>query len=630
MASSSEARRKLEERLRLGPSTFNDVISTGGDSLRDPEDVARSFWEGLTATAEQTLKTLPTANLGNEVLRQQIEEEGDRTKREKLTPEEANTKYPYMGRPFNAPVDPYVADMLARRQRETMELQGIIDSASQGKIASGMRWTTQMAIGMFDPLNAVAGFGIGKAIGLAGRSMGSKALMFDAQATGARAFGRDFLQFSAGNLPLEPVNATLAARMQDEYTNMDSVHSLVTFPGALAGVIAGGRWAGPALRSIMSGARRADALAAQSAAAKMGAGKAVDSHRVVNDVITERVPTILPDPSQRSTMPISRLHERMGTYEHVPIKQPREFNKRTFFHAAEIQNDSLVSTRGHVMGRNLGPGIYLESNPVVANGYASSKYGYNGAGVFEVKINKENPNFIHLDKGLPQKAKDVVEALFEKWRPSDLVREVIPGNEKLRDSVGSPKPALSREFFKGKTAEQVIDSIENAMAGGMIPKTAMSQLNEALAQVGFDGFHADGGRNAVTMLFDPEFTGNASGKLQEIDKFAPDQSVLPAATMQDLQRELEHIDSIQSDALYHPDHYQRVEQMIAEPFVDPKLVELKDRTSVVDEELKAARERGALTEADEAEIALIEEEVKRGEVEDVVLKAALACMLRSP
>jgi hypothetical protein len=75
MASSSEARRKLEERLRLGPSTFNDVISTGGDSLRDPEDVARSFWEGLTATAEQTLKTLPTANLGNEVLRQQIEEE---------------------------------------------------------------------------------------------------------------------------------------------------------------------------------------------------------------------------------------------------------------------------------------------------------------------------------------------------------------------------------------------------------------------------------------------------------------------------------------------------------------------------------------------------------------------------
>lgn len=630
-----QARDRLTEALSQGASTFNQAVPIGSDQLREPTDVYRSYWESLVAAKDVAFETLPTSNAFNKYWRGVENEEGKEQGRKKYTPEEANEKYSWMPKPFTSPVDPIVAQHMADRQLRLIELQGVIDSANQGRLASGSRMALQFGIGMFDPFNAAAGFGIGRMIGLAGSAISARAaatagtagrratpFMFDAGATGGRAVMRDFAQMSAGNLAIEPINAGLAGQAGDVYDDWDTFNSVVAFPGGMAGLMGAGRWAHPRLKRLMGTAPKADAIAGQSAAINMAAGKNIDAGRVVRDVMQERMPTT------------SAL---LGDgYEHVPVKQPRDLQERDFYHASDVTNQSVKNTIGHPIERDMGPGVYLTDRPSVAEGYASSKYSPDGSGVLQVRTNKADLNVIDLDKGLPDKAKTVVEALWNKWRPSDLVRELAEADGKLRDTLPPPVDEFAQKF-KGQMGGHVLDMISEASHEGMIPQDAMTQLANALEAVGFDGYHFNGGSSlghtgaphTGMMLFDGAGTGDAGGKLSTVKRYVPTKSLGPEPTAADIQRRIDELNSIKSDALYEKADHEKITKHIDEPLQDLKRSEVEAKGKVVDEEVKSAFDRGELGAEHQKMLDELQEQLRDGEEEDQILKATLFCLNRS-
>lgn len=623
---------RLEEQFRIGETPANQAISQGVPIDRTQTEVSLPFGEGLEATAKQTALSGPFADALNFGASLFLQSDGKDFGREKISAFEANQLYPYMSKPFSEPVDPVVASFLAERQKELADLQAVVDATSQGILAKGTRLGLQLAVGMHDPMNAVTGLGVGSAIGWGARRFGISAF------TGEGILSRGSHGI-AGNLVYEPINAAFRSALQEEYDPVESITYSALMGAALPigmHFIARGV---SRITSILNSAPKADALAFQSAVAKMNAGKAVDSARVVRDVMAERLPppgmpNLPPIPGMPDLPGVPRsltaFREQMREYRFVPLKSGRDYAKRPFYHASELMNDTMVSTRGHVLERNYGQGIYLTDSPVHANGYAASKYGLEGGGIFEVQINAEKANILDLSKGLPEKAKTIIEAHWEKWRPKELVRPVSDAPGKLRDTLSAPVDETAG-MFKGKTGAEILDLIEERVNSGELPRRALDELNDAFKASGFDGLRFEGGSDLggaphnVVMLFDPEFSGNANGLVKELASFAPDEAMIPTARIEDVQEAVDHLKSIQSDALYSEEAYQHIDRSMKEPVIPVKAAEAKDRLAQVDLEFAEARKAGRMTPEMEAEFESISKIVEAGEVHDALTKAAFNC-----
>jgi hypothetical protein len=603
-----EAAAKLEESFASGPSTFNEPVAHGGTNPVEPTGVFRSYWDTLGASAEQTFRTLPTAQLLDLDRRIQIEEEGKAQGRSKLSPEEANQLYPHMSRPFSEPVDPVVAGELAKREMKIQELQSVVDGGNRGTIGGISRFGLGLAMGLFDPINVATGLGVGKAVGVGGRLLGlEKSLVFDTAATGGRALTRDAAQGAIGNVLSAPVYAGLSSGVQQEYDPVSEIaYQSILGAGLHVGIHAlkaGFHYASPRLRALMEGAQKADAIAGQSAVAAVNSDKVVTSGSVVQDVVNER--RMIPGEAP------AQVHGNAVPREFSPITSPQDYNNRSFFVPAQLQNETLHSTRGAIIDRDYGPGVYTTDNPVVANGYAASKYGHDAGGVFEVRATKGEMKIVDLSQDLPKEVSGAIESVLS---------EIVGTTEGLPE-------------IHGKPGQAVYDTISDLINESHLPEDTFSQIDSALSDHGYDGIRFDGGmggvKHNVVKLFDVEKTGDAGGRLSEVSRFSADRAAIPEHTPQDLQAAIDHHNSIESDALYDKEAHEKLDSVAKAPPEDLAQPELESALNDLHQEIAAAKQEGRLSPDLEKELAKIDEESRSSADQDSIVKAALHCLSRS-
>ena len=110
---------------------------------------------------------------------------------EKLTPEEANSRYPGMSVPFRDPVTPLVAQIISDQEEKKRELSQKIQSGPSGFIQSVGNFGASLLPHLIDPIEntvgLLAGAGIGRAVGLAAWGKGAS-------------FGVELGKAAAGNL----------------------------------------------------------------------------------------------------------------------------------------------------------------------------------------------------------------------------------------------------------------------------------------------------------------------------------------------------------------------------------------------------------------------------------------------
>lgn len=604
----AEGRKKadvsLEEAMAFGPSSFNEAIPTGGTHASDPTGVYRSFFDTLGASLEQGVRSLPTAELIDFQHRLATEEDGKTKGRAKLTPGEANQLYPHMSRPFSEPVDPVVAGELANREQKIQELQGIIDGGNSSRLASGTRWTLNLAMGVFDPINIATGMGVGRMVGVGGKLLGlGKTLAFDEAAVGGRAFVRDTIQSTLGNVAAAPVYGGLASGLQQEYDPATEIayQSLIGagIHAGAKGLAMAGRFLSPRLKAALSGAERADSIAGQAAVAKMNSDRAVDSGRVAKDVLNERNP--------------------VGS-QFRPLTNTSEIAGRPLYHPSSMQNAELRNTRGLVIDRPYGNGIYLTDSAEHANGIAGSKYGGEAAGIFQVALTDKSAKILDLKKELDPEVRKVVASVFEEAKAHEAV---------AADGTPIQPPSLE---IAGKTGSEVFDQLTNAVSSGEIHQDTMDVLNQGLSEAGYRGLTFEGGQDGakhnVVMIFDHQSTGDAGGLVKETAAFSPDRSQVPGPTMQDVQAEVEHQQSIKSNALYDEQAHENLTAMEKDPPKDIEHPDLEKRAMEISDEIESARQEGRVTPEMEKAFTRIDEELKSDGDNDSIIKAALNCLTR--
>lgn len=546
------ARNEVEQSVTGAAQPGLGPLPVVSDPVRASSGASRSFWESLGATAEETLKFGPTGKLLDFAEAKRLERSANQPP---LSADAANQLYPYMAEPFTSDVDPRVAAFQAERQLHRMELQGVIDNSPQTAMAGLGRFGTQLAAGFFDPVSLLTFEAGGAALGAARVFSG---------------ISNRFLQRAANmavaGAPLVPLEAALSSGLQEPYGVGQAIEQGVVAPLAFSGLHeAVGIGYRTARKWIIPG--KADAIAGQSAITKMASDRQVDSERVIQDVIAERqLPK--PDPALARKLGVSIGELYNPDHEYNPIRSAEDFRNRRLFHAAEVANDSIRSSPGHAMDQNLGAGIYLTDNPFVAHGYAGSKYGFNGAGVFEAKIGEGRLNLIDGDRNLPAEARSAIEAAWQKMRPPELVRPLATAEGKLKDTITFQKNELEG-FFKGKNGLDVIHAINDAVADGRLPAEAMMEIDRALQQAGFDGFHWKGGHDGsaksnMVKLFDPDLTGDAGGKVGTVNKYLPDHALIPEPTPEDVQGAIDHLSSIKSDAAYVQENHEALAAKLKE------------------------------------------------------------------
>ncbi len=622
-----EAEVSLQDSIANGPSPSNAALPVLPQIDREQTNVYRTPLEALSAVAEQTLHELTPKTWLDAAEVADIRSKAEADATPKVSAAILNQQYPFMSRPFTEDTHPEVAKYLAERQLTNIGLQGVVDGANEGRLMSTAKFATQLAVGALDPINMIAGYGTGAAFGaLSGATGFGASLALDSSASLARQLTVRSAHNIIGNIAMEPLRAGTSAALQEDYNLKDSLANDVKMGVGLSalhlGVSEGLKFAAPKLRALFRSAPKADAIAANSADAALNAGKTVDVSGVVNDVSKERRNPTPEPPDARLTYSEFDKEEPSK-----PISQPRDFVGRPFYQPMELMHSEPGRGLGYSMGREYGDGIYLTDSPEVANGYAASKYNDNRGGITEFEFSKDKPTIIDLDNGLPAKAKAVAEAMWEKWRPTDLVREVAQGEGQLRDQIAEPKSDFPE--LKGKSAQFFFDHINDGIESGLLPPGAMNEFTKGLKSVGIDGAHfQDDIGNRTTMVFDPDKSGHGDGVLAEKNRYYPDESKIPQMTSQDVQEAVDKYMSVKSDTIYSEAAHEAITEAIRKPAPELTVQDAEARLKQVNEDVQAFAKQKELSPKLQAEFDAIDKEMKDADAHDAILKAAFSCMAK--
>jgi hypothetical protein len=593
----------------------------GSDPGRIASGAYRSFWDSLVATGKETALFGTTGELLDFAHRRQLEQSPGAPPA--LSADQANQLYPYMPDPFTSEVDPRAAAFMAERALHRMELQGIIDQAPHGALAGLGRFGTQLAVGMLDPVNLLTFEAGGAVLGATKLTAGI-----------GSSFARRAANMAIAGAPLIPMEAGLRAGLNEPYSAKDALMQGVVNPIAFSGlheVVGAGV---SALRSKWAVPPAADAVAGQSAVANMGTDRAVESERVIQQVLSERAPPP-PEPSAATRLGQSKADLYSSDLSSRPMRDANDVQGRRWFHAAEVAGNSITSSAGMAMDRELGgTGIYLTDNPFVAHGHGFSKFGSDQAGIFEAKIDKPNVNLLDLERNLPEQARKAIESAWTDMRPPDVVRPLATAEGKLKDTISLQKNELDG-FFKGKNGLDVIHALDSAVADGRLPADALHRIDVSLKAAGFDGFRWDGGalggaKSNMIKLFDPNMTGNADGAVSTVEKFLPDHALLPDVTPEDVKASIERFASIQSDAAFVEANHSAIQEKLREgpkpPPMPSEALKMNEKVSAALADTISESVKAGLPENVQSELAALDEASAEIEKQHQIQKAAAFCV----
>lgn len=548
-----------------------------------------TFGEGIHAEAAETLSSSPTASLVEMQYLHSLEQGTGKM----VDPDDFNRAHPELETPLTKPVPEAYANELADRALQRRQRAAVIARAPETLAYKGASFGTGLGLGLIDPIS-VAGFGVaGAALPAASGVLGGF----------ARAFGEGAL----GSVPGQAIEASEKA---SEGINTSAKEFLGQSIESGVGVMAfhafgmGVKAAWKGVPDVYSRARDSvvrrfgEPVTAQMervAENQMAAGERVDLSPAVDAAHLQTSGDV--DPPPGAAFP---------EYEHEPVTS---LEGKKFYYGSPTSLGDFKDAPKRVIGHDLGDGIYLSDNPWRENGAAAGGLEGVPGKLHEVGISPET-KLMNLEEPLSGDARSVVQPYLEE----------IHGEK-------------SGEMIDTMSGKDVMNEIQAGIERGEIPETSHSEIQEALSKSGYDGYQfvdkgeTGGGPHNVAMLFDPENTGDANGKVTSSREFEPDQASVPSLSPERQSQLLQDHGSPTRDALYDPKLAADLEKRMENTSPPPDhLHALKKHVDDLLEQAQALRDQGSLSDSESTLLDSIKD--FDGEVEDQIdaIKNMAVCL----
>jgi len=357
------------------------------DILPNAEEVLRpqaSMSEALSASFELGAKDMTTLSLSR-----MVDFTNKMSSGNKISPEDLNKKYQGQGMEFTYPMTESAAESLINEKNERVSLEDTIARGPRGTISSVLNFGAALVPHIFDPIDLLAGAGVGK--------MGKFAWLASKGKLGIIA--KEGAEQFVGNLLVEPISMAAASIEDREYgASQAFINSL---GGAILGT--GLKFGLGATISKVRGEGWGGHLAKLHAAeANLLNGKYVD----VKSIELDRLDQITPS--------------RQVEFQRFNINESSA-GKRFF--AASFDNAENNKTF-HSMGDDMGDGLYLTTSKEVANGAAANRYEQSLGNVFEFE-GKEQLRLIDLDEPISIELRQEFPDYFGRLKENATMREFL-------------------------------------------------------------------------------------------------------------------------------------------------------------------------------------------------------------
>lgn len=538
----------------------------------------------------------------------------------KLTPEEANSKYPNLPNPFREDTNENVAQFLydqyvEKQKREQIIASGPKDSWSRTKLA-GVGILSHLE----DPIETGSMLIGGAALGGAARAgtfgttaaglarsaawggrfavgLGENAVLGTAQVAGleawkAQTMGREGVenydphegfQNVVSNLVAAPIFAAFGATLGGLRTRLPEG---VEAPHVqTAGDIAGNALS----RRLDEMSPEAKTAVIRSAIADVSEGRLPDASRIMEAL------------SKETSVSSFDFPEKFN-YQYTPLGDTVPAGKK-FYIAAE--GGEFNSSKRFFTSDPLGDGTHMTDNPGVANA-AAARSMENGHGVVWEVTPKRDLNIMKLDQPIPEQA----QAAFQK----------------ALGEIGYEDPKLTASEMTGKEAiDEIYSSVKDAGTDGKV----LTDLQQALKDAGYDALHEDGSlrngaehepHNATMLLDDEAVTANKF--------YEPDASVRNPPSQELIDQAISSREGLQSRVDLDPRAPDiMVEKAKTVEFDSQKWVkDISDNVDTMLEDYKLLEEQGHLSPEEVRGLEVLREQDARNELESRALKAAIVCV----
>lgn len=428
-----------------------------------------------------TMDTFVTGWARNTVL-----DDFDSPDAKKLSPDELNSKYQFVEKPFTKPMSEVAAYHLNEEARKRQSLQQAISNGPKGSVYNqAVTLGAGIVAHALDPVEfgvgAFAGMGlsaIGSSVAASAKSYGIVKTAAEAMAGGGTAFGRfgaEAIEGVVGNLALEPFMYNQSSRAMVDYSLDDAFISVigggVAAPAAIFGVRKS--WGG-----LMNKSKSATGLAAKLAVGQVQEGISPN---------VDLVAKAYDDYTFKSPPEGTKLGEVRSQYVFDPMT-PDKVNEKIFYVAGNKED-------GRIIGDYFGEGTYATDNPNFANNLATNPMEEFAVDVREIKLSDANI----LDASMPNK--DLLMAISESV-PSSRLKKILGEVDTIKDAW---------QKIRNRIDVDLNDSHAKVFM-------------EALKQKGFDGVSMTDNINGHNSL---HIFPLSESKITETARFSSDQLSIP-------------------------------------------------------------------------------------------------------
>jgi hypothetical protein len=558
----------------VGPKIYADQLPTSG-------------WEAAAATAKKVFNDWSIWSPGEIVNLNEAQKHGDM-----IGPEMANQNY-LTDRPFTGPVSRAAAEEISRRTYERRALESIIQRGPQDMPNRAVRFGTSLAVGMADPLMLGATLltsGLGEAA-IAGRAAAGAAE--GAVESGVlRRFGTGMIDAAAGVAVPEGISGYRKNQEMQDYSAMDylaSVGGNAFLYGAAHAVL-------PKMVSYLRGqGKEVETAAEKAAVGQLAGGKTVDV-----EALTEQL-------NQEAS---GKIHGAPGQtpYVHTPLES---VGGRDFYVGSPDGSGDFPAVSKPVIEHDLGQGVYMTDNPLVANGQAARGINESVGQVFQTRLNADT-KLLNLDLPLRGTGRDVLEPI-------------------LKELAGD----RATEMLDQMSGKQILDEIQNGIRAGKLDTNMLDIADRNLELKGYNGYQYEGGNfegnggppHNIVKIFDHGATGDAAGRIEPTDTLQPNRDIVPRPTMDQYSEVAGNRMAIQSDIAYDDKSYQNLHEALHSPTPDtPKVAEMKVQEQESMDQLRSLEKQGLLEPEHLKEIEAMANSVEDVAHKEQIAKFAMACI----
>lgn len=500
---------------------------------------------------------------------------------QKLAPEELNKRYPNLPEPFRKPTTLLAAQTISDRHEERARLQSVLAGGPRGLWGGMVSFAGALVPHAIDPLEFGAGLVVGGAAGLIGRGLigagGASTTMgrFLLGQGAMNAFGRDVVAGAVGNMAFEPLTIAANEKERIDYTLADSLVGAIGGATASAALGAGLRGLNKGISFLRTKGERSAEVAARTAMAQALTGKKVDISPVLHDLRADVKNTAFP-------------------YEFKKIT-PEELPS-TSFHLVDAGGGEVK-----IIGKDLGPGVYLTDNPNVAHGIGFNRSMGAPLDVHEVKLSE-------------LKVLDMDSPLLE----NDLAA--------LSEAFG--ESVLKKYQGKGLGLDDILEDIRGTAALGKLDidmDTAIPKMQEVLQRQGYDalahtkgdGLPGDMGvqYNSV-VLMRPEKIKEISATKKAVSNYAP--------SMEEVNALRQKTSGIESDWDYKKEDLDKIDNAADVEPVSAELVQKELEEAEL--EFKELEKSGYATAEDRAQFESLKKKRQEANTTAEAIRAAVHCL----